>query len=274
MQAASRESVATATDRLNRYASDATEGDLIAAGDDLLGVARLLAREPGLRRALADPSRSGDQRAELARSLVGERISSSAADLMGALVEGRWSTTTDLVDAMELLGIEALLAGAERAGNLGEVEDALFRFRQVVASEPQLAATLGDTSASADGRRELIGALLADKVGPVALRLAELPVTGFGGRNLDSALIRLVELAAARRERQLAYVTVAAPLAEQDEDHLAAILTRMYGRQIGVRLSVDPELIGGIRVQVGYDLYDGTILRRLTDARSALVGHR
>jgi F-type H+-transporting ATPase subunit delta len=274
MEAASRESLAATVDALNRYAADAAEQDLAALGEDLLAVAGLLAREPGLRRALADPSRPGETRRDLLLSLLGEQVSTQAREVLGVLVAGRWSATIDLLDAGELVGVEGLLASAERAGNLGDVEDALFRFRQLVAARPELAAALGDPTADADRRRGLVRDLLANKVDAVTTRLAELAVTGFGGRNIDAALIRLVELAAARRERRLAFVTVAAPLSETDEDHLAAALGRIYGQQIAVRLSVDPALIGGIRVQVGYDLYDGTILRRLEDARSALAGHR
>lgn len=274
MQAASRESYAAALEQLNAQARGTGGGDLTRVGEELLAVAGLLAREPGLRRALADPSRPGEQRSALALSLLGDRVSATTGELVGTLTTGRWSTVHDLLDATELLGIEAFLASAERDGNLGEVEDALFRFRQVVAAEPALAAALGDTSAEVDRRRELVRQLLTGKTGPVAVRLAEVAVAGFGGRVFDAALIRLVELAAARRDRELAYVTVAAPLAESDEELLGTILSRMYGRDISVRLTVDPELVGGMRVQVGHDLYDGTVRRRLTDIYGAVVGGR
>lgn len=274
MEAASRESFAAAVGALNRYAADASEQELATLGEDLLAVAGLLARQPGLRRALADPSRPGEMRRDLLLSVLGEQVSAPAREVLGVLVAGRWSTTSDLLDGAELLGVEGLLASAERAGNLGDVEDALFRFRQLVAAQPELAAALGDPTADPDRRRGLVRDLLAGKADAVTSRLAELAVSGFGGRNIDAALLRLVELAAARRERTLAFVTVAAPLSETDADQLAAALSRIYGQQIAVRLSVAPELIGGIRVQVGYDLYDGTILRRLEDARSALVGRR
>lgn len=274
MEGSSRESAAAATDELNEYARGAAVADIVAVGEDLLNVASVLHREPGLRRALADPSRDGEARRGLAQSLFGDRISAAAGDQFGALVRGRWSATADLLDATELLGVEALLASAEKGGTLDDVEDALFRFRQVVAAEPELASALGDSTADAERQRELLRTLLTGKVDPLTERLAELAATRFGGRGFDAALLRLVELAAARRERQIAYVTVAAPLAEADEERLVSVLSRMYGRQVAVRLSVDPELIGGMRVRVGYDLYDGTVIRRLTDARSALVGRR
>jgi F-type H+-transporting ATPase subunit delta len=52
---------------------------------------------------------------------------------------------------------------------------------------------------------------------------------------------------------------------------LAATLSRIYGREVSLKVSVVSEVLGGISVRVGHELYDGTILRRLTDARAALA---
>jgi F-type H+-transporting ATPase subunit delta len=87
-------------------------------------------------------------------------------------------------------------------------------------------------------------------------------------------LSRLVELAAERRDRQIAYVTVASVLSDAEADRLGARLAELYGRPIALKVSVDPGIVGGVRVRVGSDLYDGTVLRRLTDTRAALSGHR
>lgn len=279
MQAASRESLAAGLERLqSRVDADRAGGagkaggaDLSAVADDVLSVARLLQGEPPLRRALSDPARSGADRAGLAETLLSGKVSADALELVGALVSGRWSSSHDLLDGLELAGIEALLAAAEADGSLEEVEDGLFRLGQVVAGEPRLAAALGDPTAEEDRRRELVDGLLSGKVSAVTLRLAELAVHGFGGRNFDGSVSRLVELAARRRQREVAYVTVAAPLAQSDEDRLAGSLSRIYGRDMSLQVSVDPRVLGGISVQVGHERYDGTILRRLTEARTALA---
>ena len=76
--------------------------------------------------------------------------------------------------------------------------------------------------------------------------------------------------AAARRDREIGYVTVAAELSDADLDRLAAALRRIYGREIALKVSVDPRVLGGMSVQVGSDLYDGTILRRINETRTAL----
>lgn len=270
MEAASREAFSAATERLNTYAGRAKAESLRTVADELLAVASLLGREPRLRRALSDPARSAEDRAGLATSLLGGQVSDGTQTLVGVLVSGRWSTAHDLLDGTELLGVEALLAAAEKDGTLAEVEDELFRFGQIVAGQERLAAALGDVTAEPSQRRVLADSLLEGKVTAVTERLVELALVGLGGRSFEASLTRLVELAAARRDREIGYVTVASALSDGDEERLAAALQRIYRREISLKVSVDPRVLGGMSVQVGSDLYDGTILRRINETRAAL----
>jgi F-type H+-transporting ATPase subunit delta len=271
MHAAGRESYAVAAERLEAYALGAEPAEVARTAEEIFSVAVLLAREPRLRRALADPARSAEDRAALLRRLLGGKVAEPTQELLAALAGGRWSSGTELLNATERLVVASLLAAGERADELAEVEDELFRFGQVVAGSPDLAATLGDSSVAADRRAELINNLLAGKARPVTVRLAELAVHGFGGRSFSAALTRLVELAAERRERQVAYVTVAAPIGEDVERRLGTALSQLYGREVSMMLTVDPGILGGMSVRVGSDLYDGTVLRRLTETRNALT---
>ena len=107
--------------------------------------------------------------------------------------------------------------------------------------------------------------------GADGLAVAELACAGFGGRSFGTSLSRLVDLAAARRDRQIAYVTSAIPLSDEDEERLGATLARRYGRPVTVKVTIDPEILGGLSVQIGSDLYDGTVLRRLAETRAALT---
>ncbi|MER7460913.1 F0F1 ATP synthase subunit delta [Micromonospora sp. NPDC126480] len=271
MQAASRESYKVAADRLDAYVRGAEPSAVAATADELLSVATLLRREPRLRRALSDPARSGEDRVGLLTGILGGKVGADTLDLLTALVSGRWSAPSELLDGAERLGIEALLASADKAGELGEVEDELFRFGQVVAGSPELSNALSDPMAPVEQRAMLVDGLLAGKARPVTGRLVGIALAGFGGRNFHGALTRLVELAADRRDRQVAYVTVAAPLSEEEERRLGASLSAIYGREVSVKQTVDPEVLGGVSVQVGSDLYDGTVLRRLNETRNALA---
>ena len=66
-------------------------------------------------------------------------------------------------------------------------------------------------------------------------------------------------------------MTAAVPLTDAEEERLAAKLSEMYGRQVSPKIDVDPRIVGGMRVKVGADLYDGTGARRLAEARTALT---
>jgi F-type H+-transporting ATPase subunit delta len=69
----------------------------------------------------------------------------------------------------------------------------------------------------------------------------------------------------------VAYVTVAKPLGDAEETALAGKLSAIYGREVSLKVDVNPAIIGGVSVKVGSDLYDGTILRRLNEAKQAFV---
>jgi F-type H+-transporting ATPase subunit delta len=192
-------------------------------------------------------------------------------DVVAVLVAGRWSRPVDLLDATERLGVDAVLSAAERSGNISDVEDELFRFSQIVSGNPELAVTLSDPGASTARRVKLVEDLLKGKSQPATLRLVEVALEGFGGRGFEFSLTRLVELTAAKRDREVAYVTVAKPLSDADEQRLADKLSELYGRQVSLKIDVDPTVIGGVSVRVGSDLYDGTILRRLNEAKQAFA---
>lgn len=267
----SQQAYAEALERFTAATASASVEQLAAVADEILSVAALLRAQPRLRRALIDPSREGSQRADLLRSLISGKLSKVTVDTLSTLVAGRFSTSADLLDVTERLGAEALLASAQKAGTLADVEDELFRFGQIVSGNAELAVTLSDPGASTSRRVKLVEDLLNGKAQPATLRLAELALEGFGGRSFEASLTRLVELTAAKRDREVAYVTVAKPLTDADEQALAAKLSDIYGREVSLKVDVDPSVIGGVSVRIGPDLYDGTILRRLNQAKQAFA---
>jgi F-type H+-transporting ATPase subunit delta len=267
-----RESYAAAAEALEAQVPQAEPAALFQLADGLLAIAGLLTREPRLRRVLADAARSAGERAGLLRELLAGKVVAPALELAELLAASRWSAGGELLDATERLGVEALLASAERAGTLADVEDELFRFGQTVEGDPRLAVALGDANAAPARRAELAAGLLRDKADPVTVRLAELAVAGFGGRAFAASLTRLVELVAQRRGRSVAQVTVAVPLTDDEERRLGDRLTELYGREVTLKVTVDPRVVGGVSVQVGDSRYDGTIRRRLNETRNALIG--
>jgi len=268
---ASQQAYNSAVDKLAAETGSATAAQLATVADEILSVAGLLRAQPGLRRALTDPSRDGSERAELLRSLLSGKLTAVTVDTVTTLVAGRFSRPTELLDVTERLGVDVVLRSAEKAGTLADVEDELFRFGQNVAGNAELAVTLSDPGAPTSDRVKLVEDLLKGKAQPATLRLVEVALEGFLGRTFDSSLTRLVELTAAKRDREVAYVTVAKPLSDADEQALAAKLSGIYDRPVSLKVDVDPAVIGGVAVRVGSDLYDGTILRRLNAARQAFA---
>jgi F-type H+-transporting ATPase subunit delta len=172
-----RESYQAAEQALNALSG----GDrLTGVADDVLAVAGLLGREPRLRRALADSARTGEERSGLLRTLLDGKVGTDAVDLVATLAGGRWSTPSQLLDAVERLGVTALLAAADGSDELSEVEDELFRFGQVVDGAPQLAAVLGDPTVPVEQRALLVDDLLGGKARPLTVRLAKVALVGCG----------------------------------------------------------------------------------------------
>ena len=268
---ASSQAFAAAVEKLTADTAKATAAQLATVADEILSVAGLLRAQPRLRRALTDPSRGGADRAGLLRSLLSGKVTEVTVESLSALVAGRFSRPSELLDVVERLGVQALLGSVEKDGKLSDAEDELFRFGQIVSGDPQLAVTLSDPGAPAERRVKLVVDLLKGKAQPATVRLVEVALAGFGGRGFEASLTRLVELTAAKRDREVAYVTVAKPLDDSAEQALAAKLSDIYGRQVSLKVDVDPAIIGGVSVRVGSDLYDGTILRQLNAARQAFA---
>lgn len=250
----------------------ASGADATPLAEDLFGIAGALDSSASLRRALADPSREGDAKRGLVRQLFGGKISEQAADILDAAVGQRWSTDRDLSDTLESLGVEAVLSLAERSGHGDAVEDELFRFERIVAGDPQLRDAITDRNAPSARKAELVHTLLEGKVSPETMRLARQAVLAPRGRRFDRVLEEYLALAARRREQLTAVVTMAVDLDETQRERLQSALERIYSKTIQLQVVSDPHVLGGIRVQVGDEVVDGTILRRLEAARRHLAG--
>ncbi|WP_432155831.1 F0F1 ATP synthase subunit delta [Streptomyces sp. bgisy153] len=265
MNGASREALAAARERLDAL-TDATSVDAAQLADELAAVTALLDREVSLRRVLTDPAQAGEAKAELVQRLLGAQVSGTAADLVAGMVRSRWSQSRDLVDALEELANTADLTAAQRAGTLDNVEDELFRFGRIVSGNTELRAALTDRKATVSAKGELLRSLLGGRADAATGRLVTRLVTAPRGRSLEAGLDSLSKLAAERRDRIVAVVTSAVPLSDVQKQRLGAALAKLYGRTMHLNLDVDPEVVGGIRVQVGDEVINGSIADRIEDA--------
>jgi F-type H+-transporting ATPase subunit delta len=270
LQSASRESLAEAERTMDRAVDAGKAAELGRLGDDLFAVLGLLVREPTLRRALADPATPAGSRTALADRLLNGKVGKPALDAVSDLVSARWSRPADLVEAIERLARRATFGIAEKDASLDDVEDQLFRFGRILDREPALATLLADQNTPVDQRVQLLSGLLDGKVSPVTATLLEQTVRNPRGRSLDRAAEELSELAAARRDRYVAHVRTPVRLSPAQEQRLTDTLTRLYARPISLQVEQDESLIGGLLVQVGGELIDGSIASRLAAARRTL----
>ncbi len=245
---------------------------LLALADELFAVAHLLEGQPSLRRAMSDASARPDDRAGLARRLLGSKVSPAALTVVESVVRQRWSRPLDLVEATETLAVEAALDAAEARAELDGVEDELFRFGRIIAGDDDLLRILGDRSAPREGKAALIDRLLAGKVSPVTERLVRNSLTSPNVHNAENVVEKLSEVAARRRGRSVAHVVSAVPLTADQEQRLSALLERLYGRAIGLQVQVDPSVLGGLVIRVGDEISDGSIAHRLEAAGRRLAG--
>ena len=240
--------------------------------DDLFAVAGLIAREPALRGALADGGTPPEDRTAIVQRLLAGRIGDESLDIVQQAVRLRWSSGVDLAHALEIVGAQVAFTASEAAGTLDRIEDELFRFGRLLSAQPQLQVVLDDPALEADRKVAVLDDLLSDRVAPTTLMLLQHVVRAPRRRTLEEAVADLVELSAERRGRLLAEVTVAEPMTAEQENRLRGILERLYGRKVEIQADVDPTVLGGVRVLVGDEIIDGTVTRRLAEARQHLTG--
>jgi len=240
--------------------------------DELFAVVGLLDTEHGLRRALSDPGKPAAEKAAVTATLLHGRVTGRTEALVVAAAESRWATSGDMVDALEELAIGAMVLAADADDGLDELEDGLFRFGRVIASQPDLRAALADLSLPADRKQGLLDTLLSGKVTAVTLRLISQMVAHPRGRQLTVSLDMCASIAARRREQLIAVVRTATELSQPQRRRLADALAASYGHPVHLNVVIDPSVVGGISVQIGDELIDGTAASRLVAVRRKLAG--
>ncbi len=71
-------------------------------------------------------------------------------------------------------------------------------------------------------------------------------------------------------ERRTAWVESAVTLSEGAQQSVRGNLAKRYGQGLDVNLAVNPALIGGLRVKVGSDVFDGSVRARLNDLAESM----
>jgi len=268
LRGASAESVAALTDQLKTAVSGSVTAAATAA-DSLFAVAQTLRDEPALRRFATDASVPAEAKQGLVAEVFGGKLDQSALDVVTSAVARRWTHAGDLADGIQRLSeVAAVLSAGEQGGQLS---DELFAVGQAVAGSPELRDALSDPGRSDDDKSALLEQLLGGKALTATVSLAKQALSGTYG-TFTAALSSYRRLASDVHGRSVATVRVATALPDAQVERLTAALAAQYGRPVHANVVVDPAVIGGIRVEIGDDVIDGTIASRLDEAGRKLAG--
>jgi F-type H+-transporting ATPase subunit delta len=240
-----------------------------ALGAELFTVSRLVRSEPALRRFATDASLPAEAKQDMVQQVFKGRLGDATLELLTDAAGRRWTLSRDLPDVLERLSEIATVRSA--ASKAGQVTDELFELGRLVDGNPGLRDALSDPGRSIDDKSALLDSLLDGKVLPATLTLAKQALAGTY-HTMTAALATYRTVAAETQSEVVATVRVARPLAAADERKLTEVLSSQYDATVHLNVVVDPDVLGGIRVEIGDQVIDGTISTRLDEARRRLVG--
>ncbi len=265
----SAEALAGLRDRLDTALAEVGTRKAGQVGDELFSLASLVRTTPSLRRVLTDVSVDGSAKESLLRELFQGKVDELSLDLAANAVTRRWTSTRDLADTLEHLAEVAVVRSS--GDNADRVVDELFAVSRAINDNPDLRSALSDPARSVDDKSRLIDGLLGTKALAATVTLVKQSFSA-SYRSVGVALEEYQKVAAAIRNERVARVRVARELTDADRTRLQSALSRQYGRNVHLNVVVEPELLGGIRVEIGDDVIDGTVDARLDEARRKLAG--
>jgi F-type H+-transporting ATPase subunit delta len=267
----SRKSLVASRVSLDAAVKGADANSASALSSELFFVADVLSTNIAVRRALTDPSRDGKAKSAFISDLLGKKIGALALGLVTELSTLRWSSAKDLVLVVEQLAIEAEASAANIAGELDRVEDEFFTAATAFAGSSELRKAL--LSDATNAKAALVADILKGASGST-VKLVSQMVNAWRGRSIESAFADYQWALAARRNRVIALVRVAAPITKAQLERLTTSLTSKVGQPVRINIEIDPSVIGGVSVKFADEIVDGSVSNRLAGAARALVGSK
>ena len=264
MGSATREALATS--RAALFVPGGTTD--LATGESLFGAGRVIGSSSQLLSALGDASADAAAKVTLVRAVFGTSVTPRALDLLAAVVSERWSSHDDLLAGIEELGLRASALSASAGMS---IEGELFAFGKTVSSDAELELALASKLGKIDAKAALVEKLLAGKVSGQTLAIVRHLVQQPRGRRIGELLRQAASVVADQAGTSIATITSASVLTPAQLDRLLKSLQERHGRALTINQVVDPVLVGGVRVQIGDLVIDGSIATRLADLRLQLT---
>jgi F0F1-type ATP synthase delta subunit len=268
--------------------------------DDLVALQSTVLSRNDLSAFLTDTSIAGVARGQVLGDLLREKVSPEALRL--SVYAATSTPAQEVPHAIDELVYVArslrdtgafshpnlgLLAARRRVGgyadalldevdteNFSSVEDDLFRWARTIEANDGLRHLLLDRDAPLEARLGLTNQLLEGKVNPVSLALARFTIVGGRARDVVGTLDFLVDYVARARNWRVARVHAARPLDASSQEELVRSLTALTGKDVELQIADEPDLLGGVLVEIGDLRLDATTRGRLGSLREAVASRQ
>ncbi|WP_124055243.1 F0F1 ATP synthase subunit delta [Arcanobacterium ihumii] len=243
------------------------QGNPIEMGWEVFSVADVVRSNSAVLSALEDASRDIDDRLNLVNDIFAKKISAQVLELLHGLVRERWAEKGDLLKALENLGVQTILIGAEKEGLLSKTEEELYQSLRLLKRERTLRVALQDSTYPASARTDLMRRVFGN-LNPYTQALLARSVSGAEKNTLSRLITDYIVIASERGKHLVAAVTSAIPLTSEQEERLRLILSNFYKKDVKLHIALDPAVIGGLRIHIGDDVIDGTLASRIADVKA------
>lgn len=165
---------------------------------------------------------------------------------------------------------DAMLSVASAEGNVEQVSSELFSVARAVDGSDELRTSLSDQRIPASKRQQIVEDLLGGRASATTVGLVSMVVGAGRSGDLPKIADAFVKSAAAEQSREVASVRSAVPLTEDQQQRLAAAIKSSTGKDVDVKVTVDPAVVGGVVTTIGDTVIDGSIRSRLGKLRETL----
>lgn len=274
MRRSSRMSVDAAQSVVSRILSPTfSETDQgLRVAEELFAIADMVRDDSRLGRSLTDPARAREDKVRLADDLFAATVTSKTLEVIHTLVEGEWSSSSDIIEGLEQVGIHALLRDAKSHDGLDRVLSELSDIHQVLLSNRELRTQLSVLGrGSSDDRAALAEKIFGPHVSAWTLRIVRRQVGRLNKGQLMSHLRHIAQDAASLKDENLVSVISAGPLTDTQMHRLQTMLNEKLGETVSIDMTYDPSLIGGFRIISGDLVIDSSIATRLRQLHQSLA---
>ena len=241
-----------------------TREDAWRIGNELFTITKVLDDSIQLERALTDPSRPVADKVAVLTELLGDNVHPMTMEIMTDLVSRHWSRARDIANAVEDFGVDAMMYYADATGATLQVSVELSELHSALLNLPVVRAKLYDYQATSEARVKLFHEVFSGKtLNKVTMRLAEHATCNLRRRRYLETIQWLINKLSRHMGESMVTVTTATPLKPEQIKRLVEVHSAKVGRQVHINSVVDPTVLGGMRIQVGDEVTDNTVVAQL-----------